>query len=121
MLDDFKRALARVHADYAFYIACQADPAAALATYDLTDGERELLSNPERLADALNGASDKLPSITITISGKHDWVNRTRTTKAGADLAANDAEVAARVAAIGQAGSSGERSEAVLRLMELIG
>jgi hypothetical protein len=118
LLEDFTRALARVHADYQFYITCQADPAAALAEYDLTAAERALLSDPEQLAEALNGTTGKLPSITITISGKHDWVNRTRTTKATAD---DDQQVAARIAAIEQASSGEERSDAVLRLMELIG
>ena len=105
MLDDFKRALARVQSDYGFYIDCQANPAVALAGYDLSADERSALSDPVKLAGVLRGGIGVEPApepITIKISGSHDWVNRARakkTTMADVDL---DAKVATEVEAIRQ-------------------
>ena len=124
MLEDLKRALARVQADYGFYIDCQTNPAVALAGYDLSPDERSTLSDPEKLADALNrgiGIS-RIPSITIKISGTHDWVNRTRpkktTNMADVDL---DSKIATEVGAITRADTHETRTAAAVRLMELIG
>jgi poly-gamma-glutamate capsule biosynthesis protein CapA/YwtB (metallophosphatase superfamily) len=121
-LEDFKRALARVQSDYGFYIDCQASPAVALAGYDLSADERSALTDPKKLADVLRGGIGISPlRITVTISGKHDWVNRTRpkkTTMAEVDL---DAKVATEVEAIKKAGTDEARTGAAVRLMELIG
>lgn len=78
MLDDFKRALARVQSDYDFYVECQASPATALTGYDLSPEERSTLLDPEQLAAALEKGIGvhKLPPITIKICGTHDWINR---------------------------------------------
>lgn len=121
MLDDFKRALARVQSDYDFYVECQASPATALTGYDLSPEERSTLLDPEQLAAALEKGIGvhKLPPITIKICGTHDWINR----------AALDAEtdperasqVAVEVDAIGRARTREERAGATLRLMELLG
>ena len=54
MLEDFKRALARVQSDYGFYIGCQTDPALALAGYDLS---AERARGAERSA---SGSADML-------------------------------------------------------------
>ena len=123
MLDDFKRALARVQSDYGFYIECQANPAAALAGYDLSPEERSALSDPEKLADVLKGGVGISPAraITVKVSGKHDWVNRTRPTKTTMEDVGRDAEVASNVEAIKKARTDDERTGAVLRLMEQIG
>lgn len=123
MLDDFKRALGRVQSDYAFYIECQTNPAVTLAGYDLSPEERSSLSDPERLASVLKGEIG-VDRLRITISGTHDWVNRTRTPKrknVQMSDAGRDAEVAAHVEAIKTATTPEERSGAVLRLMEAIG
>ena len=122
-MDDFKRALARVQSDYGFYIECQANPALALAGYDLSTEERSTLSDPEKLAGLLKGGIEvsRLPSITIKISGTHDWVNRTRPKKTAMEDVGRDAKVATEVEAIKKASSDEERSGAVLRLMELMG
>jgi hypothetical protein len=122
-LEDFKRALARVQSDYGFYIDCQASPAVALAGYDLSPDERSALIDPEKLADVLRGGIgvSRLPSITIKISGTHDWVNRTRTKKTTMAKVDHDASVATEVGAITKASTDEERTGAVVRLMELIG
>jgi hypothetical protein len=122
VLDDFKRALARVQSDYGFYIDCQANPAVALAGYDLSPEERSALSDPEKLADVLKGGIGISPlRITVKISGKHDWVNRTRPKKVTMEDVGRDAKVASNVEAIKKARTDDERTGAVLRLMEQIG
>jgi hypothetical protein len=121
MPDDFKAALARVQSDYDFYIRCQSDPETALADYALTADQRSALSDPERLADALKYGSEKMkfrfPTITIKISGTHDWVNRA----AIHDGEQFDELIAREVEAINAAQSDDERGEATLRLMQLLG
>lgn len=120
MPDNFKAALARAQSDYAFYIQTQSDPAAALADYSLSPEERATLSDPKRLADALNGGRDPrlLPSITITISGKHDWINRAPTKRKEDEV---DELIAREVESVKRAGNDGERGESTLRLMRLLG
>jgi hypothetical protein len=119
-LEDFKRVLARVQSDYGFYIDCQANPAVALAGYDLSPDERSTLLDAEKLADVLRGGVGISPfRLTITIKGRHDWVNRTQTS-AIADVD-RDAKVVTEVAAIKQASTDEERTGAAVRLMELIG
>lgn len=120
MLDDFKRALARVQRDYEFYIECQTSPAAALAGYDLSPAERSALSDPARLADVFRGGIG-LARLRITISGRHDWVNRTRPTKRKMEAVDRDAAIATQVEAIKKSSAGKERTGAVLRLMELVG
>jgi hypothetical protein len=124
MLDDLKRALVRAQGDYGFYIDCQTNPAVALAGYDLTAGERSALTDSDKLSDMLMrgiGILELRPSLTVKISGKHDWVNATKkkTTKMEADE--READIATEVAAIRQAQTSEQRTGATLRLMELIG
>jgi hypothetical protein len=119
MLEDFKRALARVQSDYGFYIDCQTNSTVALAGYDLSPDERSALTDPEKLADVFKrviGISELRP-ITIKICGTHDWVNRAATK----DNTRRDARVASEVDAIRRSSTGKERSEAVVRLMELIG
>jgi hypothetical protein len=122
-LEDFKRALARVQSDFGFYIDCQASPAVALAGYDLSPDERSALVDPEKLAGLLRGGIGvaRLPSLTIKISGTHDWVNRTRPKKTLMEADDHDAKVATEVDAITKASTDEERTGAVVRLMELIG
>lgn len=122
MLKDFKRALARVQSDYAFYIDCQVNPVAALEGYELTPEERLALTDPEKLAQVLQEGVGKKrrPSITVKISGTHDWVNRAAAKDATVE-ADRDAKVADEVHAIQQASAADERTAAVVRLMELIG
>lgn len=122
MLEDFKQALARVQGDYAFYIDCQANPAVALAGYDLTPDERSILSDPARLADVLMRGVGivNLRPITVTISGKHDWVNRAPR-KMSVTETGGDARVAGEVETITRARTDEERTGAAVRLMELIG
>jgi hypothetical protein len=124
MLDDFKRALARVQSDYGFYVDCQMRPASALAGYDLSPDERSALVDPEKLAEVLKigiGISEfRIPRFTITISGTHDWVNRAPSKRKVED-ADHNAMVALEVEAIERASTDGERTEAAVRLMELIG
>lgn len=118
MSEDFKRALARIQTDYSFYIDCQTNPAVALAGYDLSPDERSTLMDPEKLADML------VRGITITISGKHDWVNRAapeKPEKKAREQADRDASVATEVEAIKQARTDDERTRATVRLMELVG
>jgi hypothetical protein len=123
VLDEFRDALARVQLEYGFYIDCQANPALALAGYDLSPDERSALSDPEKLADVLKGGVgvNRLRSVTIKISGKHDWVNRTRPRRTTMEDVDRDATVATQVEAIKKATTDEERTGAVLRLMELIG
>ena len=123
-MEDFKRALARVQSDFGFYIDCQANPAVALAGYDLTADERAALSDPEKLADAFKpgvGVLNLRPSITIKISGKHDWVNIAIPGEAAMQDAERDAKVGIEVEAIERASTHSERTGAVVRLMALIG
>ena len=84
MLNDFKRALARLQSDYGFYVDCQVNPAVALAGYDLSAHERSVLIDPDKLADVFRGGIDVSP-LRITFSGTHDWVNRTRPKKRQAE------------------------------------
>jgi hypothetical protein len=123
MLEDFKRALARVQSDYGFYIDCQARPAAALAGYDLNPDERAALIDPQKLADVLKGGIgiNKLPPITIKICGTHDWVNRAVPVSAAAEDTGRGARIAREIDTIRRAGTGEERTEAVIRLMELLG
>ena len=122
-MEDFKRALARVQSDYGFYIECQANPAVALAGYDLSADERLAISDPEKLSDLLKRGIGvyRLPPITIKICGTHDWVNRAAAMDAGAADADREAKVATEVDAIERASTNDERTGAVVRLMELIG
>jgi hypothetical protein len=119
MRDDFKTALSRVQSDYAFFIQCQSDPAKALADYSLSPEERATLRDPERLADALKRGRDPrlLPSITIKISGTHDWINRTPPKRK------NEADelIAREVESVKRAVNDDERGEAALRLIQLLG
>jgi hypothetical protein len=119
MPNDFKAALARVQTDYAFYVQCQSDPATALADYALSAEERSALSDPGQLADALKRGSEamRFPSITIKISGTHDWVNRAATQHEEQfdDLIAREIE------SIQRAENDDERGDATLRLMQLLG
>lgn len=116
MAKDFKRALALVQRDYDFYVHCQVNPDEALRDYDLNPDERATLTDPERLADALSTGV----GLRITISGTHDWVNRTGTS-ASIEEPDHDRKVAARVKAVRRAGTDEERTEAAVKLMELIG
>jgi hypothetical protein len=124
LLEDFKRALARVQSDYGFYIGCQTNPAVALEGYSLSPDERLALTHPGKLADVLKegiGVS-KLRPITVKISGKHDWVNRAAVSMDSAvEQADRDAKVALEVDAIKRAATGEERTEATVRLMGLIG
>ncbi|MGA7303408.1 MAG: hypothetical protein WBW88_00980 [Rhodothermales bacterium] len=73
-MSDFTAVLDRVQGDYAFYVRVQTDPDGALAEYELNEDERAALTDPRLLTEALVNV---LPwSITIKISGRHDWVNR---------------------------------------------
>ena len=101
MLDSFKAALARIQADYEFYVGCQTDPDSTLADYDLTPQERSALTDPDQLAMVLTEdlRPRNIPSITVKISGRHDWVNRTPKKKAQAET------VVQEIAAIRAAGS----------------
>jgi hypothetical protein len=116
VLEDFKRALARAQSDYGFYIDCQTNTAVALAGYDLSPDERSALTDPAKLANVLNLRW----GITVTISGKHDWVNRAPKKNTVSQLD-GDANVAAQVEAIEQASTDEARTRAAVRLMELIG
>ena len=122
MLEDFKRALARVQSDYEFYVECQESPGVALAGYELSEEERSTLLDPEKLATALDkgiGLAELRPSITVKISGSHDWIN-----VAATDVAADQAhaaKVATQIDSIEKARSREERAGATLRLMELLG
>ena len=117
MLESFKAALARIQADYGFYIACQTDPASMLAEYDLTPEERSALIDPDQLAEILKDEliPGNVRAVRITISGTHDWVNRVRRRQARQE------PVVQEVAAIRAANSDTERAQAALRLIERIG
>ena len=105
-MEDFKQALARVQSDYGFYVDCPA------------------LTDPEKLGGLLRGGIgiSRIPSITIKISGTHDWVNRTRPKKTtnmeDVDL---DSKIATEVGAVILAETHETRTAAAVRLMELIG
>jgi len=117
MLDSFQAALARIQADYEFFIGCQTDPDATLADYDLSPDERSALTDPDRLEMVLKEdlRPRNIPSITVKISGRHDWVNRSAPSKPRQE------HVVHEVAAIKAAASDEERSQAALRLIERIG
>lgn len=119
MLEDFRRALARVQSDFGFYIGCQTNPAVALEGYALSPDELLTLTSPEKLSEVLTPGLG-ISQLRITISGTHDWVNRARM-EALPDKAAHDSKVVLEVEAIKRAGSDGERTNAAFRLMELIG
>jgi hypothetical protein len=123
VLEDFKRALARVQSDYGFYIDCQANPAVALAGYQLSPDERATLTDPGKLGDLLMrgiGILNLRPSITVTIKGKHDWVNRAAAAEA-AGAGERETLVATEVDAIRRAQTNDERTGSIVRLLELIG
>lgn len=117
MLDSFTAALARIQSDYEFYIGCQTDPASTLAGYDLTPEERSALTDPGELARVLNEdlRPRNIPSITVKIVGRHDWVNRTPKKQQRHE------PVVQEVAAIKSASSDEERTQAALRLIERVG
>jgi hypothetical protein len=120
VLDDFTRALARVQSDYDFYVECHANPADALAGYDLTEDERSTLTDPVKLADVLKGGvgANRLRPITVTVKGKHDWVNRLASPNRPEATAG---AVAREVDAVRRAGTHDGRVQAAVRLMGLIG
>lgn len=116
MRDNFKAALARIQGDYAFYVQCQTDPEATLADYHLSPQERAILSDPEQLAGVLQQETTTR-AIKITISGTHDWVNRT-----AAPRQSDVTElVAQQVESVQQAENDAERDDAALRLIRLLG
>ena len=119
MLESFKAALARAQSDYDFYIGCQTDPESTLADYDLSHDERAALTNPDRLAEVLKRGIEprNAPSITVKISGTHDWVNRTKKPP----KKTNQAAIRRQVEEIEQAKTKDERTKAAVSLMELIG
>jgi hypothetical protein len=117
VLEDFKRVLARAQSDYGFYVECQSNPAAALSGYDLNPDERSTLTDPAKLTEVLNRGLN----LVITISGKHDWINRVRTKDESIADVDRQSKVATEVETIKQASTNEVRTEAVLRLMELIG
>ena len=122
MLQDFMQVLARVHSDFDFYVGCQVNPEATLRGYSLDVAEREAITDPEKMA-VLLGERDgmfRLPKITITISGKHDWINRTRTSADEVDPSEHERGIGVQVQAIREAGSHEERTEAAVRLMGLM-
>lgn len=119
MLDDFKRALARVQSDFSFFVDCQVNPAVALAGYDLTADERSALTDAEKLADVLNKGISKL---VITFKGKHDWVNRTTTRKMvdGSADADRQARLIGAARAVKGARNDDDRMQSALAMMELM-
>jgi hypothetical protein len=119
VLDDFKRALARVQSDFAFFVDCQVNPAVALAGYDLTVDERLALTDAEKLAEALTNGMNKL---VITFKGKHDWVNRTKPNKMADGTAHADrrARLIGAARAVKRARTEDERMQAAVTMMELI-
>ncbi len=114
-MSDFTAVLNRVQGDYAFYVRLQSDSESALAGYELSAHEREALTNPKLLADAMEHT---LPwSITIKISGTHDWVNRTKPKRketAHAQLIEREALLVRR------AENATDRRASTLRLIQLI-
>jgi hypothetical protein len=119
MIESFTAALARVQSDFDFYVACQTDADAALAEYDLSAEERAALTDPDVLADVLKKGlmPRNRPAITVKISGTHDWVNRTKKPPRRLD----QARIQREVQTIGEASTDDDRTQAALRLMELIG
>lgn len=112
-MSDFLAVLNRAQSDYDFYVRVQADPEAALAGYELEEDERTALRDPNVLGHALEHA---LP-WRITISGTHDWVNRT-SKKKNMDRAELIEPAAALVRS---AENANERRESALRLIQLFG
>ncbi len=114
-MSDFTAVLNRVQGDYPFYVRLQADPASALAEYELSAHERAALTDPKLLADALE---HKLPwHITIKISGTHDWVNRTKSKQkdsAQTQLIEREAQLVRR------AENATDRRASALRLIQLL-
>jgi hypothetical protein len=122
-LEEFKRALARVQTDYAFYVDCQTNPAVALAGYDLTTEERATLLDPGKLGDMLMRGVETLKmklAPMITIKGTHDWVNSAAAKTPDLSRLDNDSGIAREITAIRRATEDGERTRATVRLMELL-
>jgi hypothetical protein len=119
MIASFTEALARVQSDFDFYVACQTDTDAALAEYDLSADERAALTDPDVLAGVLKKElmPRNRPSITVKISGTHDWVNRTKKPPRRLD----QKRIQREVQAIEGAATDEDRTLAAVRLMELLG
>ena len=119
MIESFTAALARVQNDFDFYVGCQTDPEATLAEYDLTADERAALTDPDVLADVLKKGlmPRNRPSITVKISGTHDWVNSIKKPQRKGD----EARIQREVQTIRDAVTDEDRTQAAVRLMELIG
>ncbi len=119
MQDDFRTALARVQSDYAFYVSVLSDPETALADYSLTTEERLALTDPDRLTDAFTKGNKafRLPTITITISGSHDWVNRAAPKKDQP----TEQLIAHQVETVKSAVGDEERDRSALRLIQMLG
>lgn len=118
MLKDFKGVLARVQSDFTFYIECLVNPASALAQYNLSSDELSVLSNPTKLADFLSQGFAITKGFVITICGSHDWVNappKKLVKKGPVDVS----RVATAVEAIRSASTASERTDSVVRLIEL--
>jgi hypothetical protein len=123
MLRDFARILARVQSDFGFYIGCQTEPAATLAGYALSPGERETLLDPAKLSAALGETArgNGVSGLIITFSGKHDWVNRTRKLRKRDSVEAEHRDQLSReIEAIRQADTHEGRATATERLLVLI-
>ncbi|MEV5885357.1 hypothetical protein AB0L74_21935 [Streptomyces sp. NPDC052020] len=118
MKRDFKAALARVQHDYAFYIHCQSDPETALEGYTLSPEEQATFRDPQRLAEALQQGSS-MRSITIKISGTHDWINRAEAQAPKQEVVSE--LIAREVESIRLADNDDERRESTLRLVRLVG
>ena len=116
-MSNFIVVLDRVQSDYAFYVRLQSDPNSALAEYELTADERAALSDPKRLADAI-GHALPLKGLTVTISGKHDWVNRQPKRK-NAPVRAAPLERMAQLVLTAE--NANIRRESTLRLIQLFG
>jgi hypothetical protein len=119
MPNDFKRALARVQSDFAFFVDCQVNPTVALAGFDLTAEERLALTDAEKLADVLTKGMSKL---VVTFKGKHDWVNRSQPKHMADGRAEADrrARLIGAARAVKRANGDDERMQAAVAMMELM-
>jgi hypothetical protein len=122
MILGFTQVLARVQRDFDFYIRCRMSPAAALQDYTLTANELEAILSPEKMSQVLDDSAldNKPDKLIITFSGKHDWINRTKTRTTRQVMADHDERVATEIRAIRQAGTHEERSAAALRFVVLV-
>ena len=120
---DVRKVLLRVQRDDEFYQQLRRDPNVALSEYSLTAEEREAIIRQDQSLYRFLVPSVSIPeravSITITITGEHDWFNVAQLRDAEAlppEVIQKTSQLAERV--LGTEGA--ERVEMLITMLQLL-